>query len=326
VNAYPKAALAVAVMTGVATNALPTSAYAQTRFPTKPIRIVVATTPGVGTDTVARMVGEKLNASWGQAVVVDNRPGAGGMLAGSTVAKATPDGHTLLMVTGFAITAVLQPGLPYDPLKDFAGVTQLGHGTAVLVVAPTLGVKSLEDFIALAKSQPGKLVYGSGPPGTGSQLTGARFNRAAGIKVVTVAFKGSPEATIEVLAGRTHYTFVGTSAALPLVQEGKLLALAVTQRLPLLPDAPALGDKVPEFRRGDVTSWGLLAPAATPRPIVHQLSKEVVRILELPDIKARLPALGLVAATTTPEEYDRIVREQIKIISETARGMGLKAK
>jgi tripartite-type tricarboxylate transporter receptor subunit TctC len=325
-NAYPKAALAVAVMTGVATNVLPTSAYAQTRFPTKPIRIVVATTPGVGTDTVARMVGEKLNASWGQAVVVDNRPGAGGMLAGSTVAKATPDGHTLLMVTGFAITAVLQPGLPYDPLKDFAGVTQLGHGTAVLVVAPALGVKSLEDFIALAKSQPGKLVYGSGAPGTGSQLTGARFNRAAGIKVVTVAFKGSPEATIEVLAGRTHYTFVGTSAALPLVQEGKLLALAVTQRLPLLPDAPALADKVPEFRRGDVTSWGLLAPAATPRPIVHQLSKEVVRILELPDIKARLPALGLVAATTTPEEYDRIVREQIKIISETARDMGLKAK
>jgi tripartite-type tricarboxylate transporter receptor subunit TctC len=247
------------------------------------------------------------------------------MLAGSVVAKATPDGHTLLMVGGFAITAVMQPNLSYDPLKDFAGVMQIGHGTAVLVVAPTLGVKSVKELIALAKAQSGKIIYGSSQPGSGDQLTGARFMRAADIKVISVAFKGSPEATIEVLAGRAHYAFVGFAAALPFIQEGKLLALAVSTRTPVLPDVPTLAETLPDFKRSS-TSWGLLAPAATPRRVVHQVSKEVARILDLPDVKVRLPALGLVPATTTPEEYDKIVREQIEIISATARDMGFKAK
>lgn len=321
-----KAVLAMATVIQVAVLSLSSSAQALQKFPNKPIRFVVATTPGVGTDSLARMMGEKMIVSWGHPVVVENRPGAGGMLAGSTVAKATPDGHTLLMVPGFAITAVMQPNLPYDPLKDFAGVTQIGNGTAVLVVAPALGVKSLKDLIALAHAQPGKIIYGSGAPGSGDQLTGARFIRATGIKVVNVAFKGSPEATIEVLAGRTQYAFVGFAAALPFIQDGKLLALAVSQRLPVLPDVPALAETLPEFKRTATSSWGLLAPAATPRPVVHQISKEVARILDLPDIKARLPALGLVAATTTPEEYDKIVREQIEIISGIARDLGLKAK
>lgn len=305
---------------------LPTLAQTPPKFPIKPIRFVLATTPSVaGTDALARMIGEKLKVSWGQPVVVDNRPGAGGMLAASAVAKAIPDGHTLFLVSGFAITAVMQPELPYDPLKDFTGVTQIGHGTAVMVATPTLGVKSVEDLIAIAKAQPGKIIYGSGRPGSGDHLTGTRFIRATGIKVVNVAFKGSPEATLEVLAGRTHYAFVSFGAALPYIQDGKLLALAVTRRSPLLPDVAALEEKLPEFKR-TTTSWGLLAPSATPRPVVHQISKEIARILELADIKARLPALGLDVATTTPEEYDKIVREQIKIISELAREIGIKKK
>jgi tripartite-type tricarboxylate transporter receptor subunit TctC len=320
-----KATLAITTVMQIATLSPPSFAQAQQNFPTKPIRFVVRSTPGVGTDSLARMIGEKMSVSWGQPVIVDNRPGAGGMLAGSMVAKATPDGHTLLMVSGFAITAVMQPNLSYDPLKDFAGVTQIGHGTAVLVVAPALGVKSVKELIALTHSQPGKIIYGSGAPGSGDQLAGARFIRTTGIKVINVAFKGSPEATIEVLAGRTHYAFVGFAAALPHIQDRKLLALAVSKRIHVLPEVPALAETLPEFNRS-TTSWGLLAPAATPRPVVHQISKEVARILDLPDIMARLPALGLVPATTTPEEYDKIVREQIEIISGLAKDLGLKVK
>ena len=226
------------------------AAQAQQKFPSKPVRIVVPNPPGSQADTLARMIGQKLSERWGQPVVVDNRTGGVGTVAGSTVAKAAPDGHTLLQTAGFAISAAFQPNLPYT-LKDFAGVAQLGIGTQVLVVAPSLGVKSVKDFIALAKAQPGKILYGSSAVGTGSHLNGARFALAAGIKVVTVAFKGGPEATLEVMAGRTHYSSVTLFSALPFVNEGKLLALAVAtpQRSPLLPDVPALAETLPDFRR-----------------------------------------------------------------------------
>jgi tripartite-type tricarboxylate transporter receptor subunit TctC len=297
----------------------------QQKFPSKPIRLLVSTSPGTPPDTMARMMGEKMGASWGQPVVVDSRPGAGGALAAGTVAKAAPDGHTLLMVSGFAITAALQPNLPYDPLKDFARVGQLGHMGGVLVVAPALGVKSVKELIALANAQPGKIIYGSNQAGSGNHLTGARFIRAAGIKVISVAFKGSPEATIEVLAGRTHYTLGPLATALPFIKDGKLLALAVMSHSPLLPEVPTLAETLPEFKRTDV-SYGLLAPAGTPRPVLHQINQEVARILDLPDIKARLQPTGFVTATSTPEEYDKILREQIEIVSGVARDLGLKSK
>jgi tripartite-type tricarboxylate transporter receptor subunit TctC len=324
-NALRKVTLAIAIATLMATVSPPSLAQTQQKFPTKPIRLVIPNSAGTQTDTLARMMGQKMSVGWGQPVVVDNRPGAGGALAASTVAKAAPDGHTLLLSPGFAITAALQPDLPYDSLKDFAGVALVGYGASVLVVAPALGVKSLKELIALAKAHPGKIIYGSTAAGTGAQLTGARIIRLAGIKVITVAFKGSPEATIEVLAGRTHYTYAAVAAALPFIKDGKLLALAVTRHLPLLPDVPPLADTLPEFRQS-VSSSGLLAPAGTPRPILHQISKEVARILELPDIKERLQATGFVTATSTPEEYDKIVREQIGIVSGVAKDLGLKAR
>ncbi len=210
---------ATAIAMGVAFAAAPVYAQAQQKFPSKPVRIVVPNPAGSQGGTVARMLGHKLSERWGQPVVVDNRTGGIGTVAGSTVVKAAPDGHTLLQSAGFAVSAALQTSLPYDPLKDFSGVAQIGIGTQVLVVAPALGVKSVKDFIALAKAQPGKMIYGSSAVGTGSHLNGARFNPAAGIKAVTVAFKGG--------AGSDDR---GHGRAHPLFQRDSVLCAAIRQR------------------------------------------------------------------------------------------------
>lgn len=320
----PKALLICAALsTTAAVAAVPVQT--QQKFPTRPIRLLVSTSPGTPPDSIARLLADKMSASWGQPVVVDSRPGAGGALAAGIVAKAAPDGHTLLIVSGFAITAALQANLPYDPIKDFARVGQLGHMSSGLFVSPALGVKSIRELIALAKAQPGKIIFGSNAPGSGNHLMGAGFIRAAGIKVVSVAFKGSPEAIIEVLAGRTHYTLGPLATTLPFVKDGKLLALALIRPSPLLPDVPTVTEVLPEFRRPD-TSYGLLAPAATPRVILQQINQEATRILDLPDIKARLQPAGFVNAPSTPEEFDKIVRDQIEAIAGLGRELGLKPR
>jgi tripartite-type tricarboxylate transporter receptor subunit TctC len=291
------------------------------------VRVVVPNPAGSQGDMLARMIGQKLSERWGQPVVVDNRTGGVGTVAGSTVVKATPDGHTLLQTAGFPISAVLQTNLPYDPLKDFAGVSQIGIGTQVLVVSPALGARSVKEFIAFAKDRPGKIIYGSSAVGTGSHLNGIRFALAAGIKVVTVAFKGGPEATIELMAGRTHLSSVTLFSALPHVNDAKLVALAVAtpQRSPLLPDVPALAETMPDFKRPENTT-GMLAPAGTPRPVLAQISKDIAHVLELPDVKERLQGMGYVAAPTTPEEFDNILRGQIETLSKVVKDAGLRPK
>lgn len=326
-HASQRLVFAIVVVTGLALAVAPSIPRAQQNFPSKPIRLVVATTAASQPDTLARMIAQKMSESWGRPVVLDNRPGAGGALAASMVAKAAPDGHTLLYaLPNFAISAVLLPNLPYDPLKDFAGVTQIGFSANVLIVASALGVKSVKDLIALAKAQPGKIIFGSSATGSASHLSGARFNLAAGIKVVQVAFKGGPEAIIEVLGGRTHYTVATLGVALPFIQDGKLLALGMTApwRTPVLPDVPALAETLPEFRQPE-TSHGLLAPAGTPRPVLNQIGKEIARILvDLPDVKERLDSIGFVRAPSTPEECDKILRAQIETLSKLVSDAGLR--
>ena len=320
--------LAIAVMTAAAFAVAPVLVQAQQKFPSKPIRLVVSTTAGGQPDTLARMIGQKMSENWGQPVVIDNRPGGGGTLAATMVAKAAPDGHTLLYaLPNFAISVALQPSVPYDPFKDFAGATQIGITTNVLVASPALGVKSVKDFIALAKTQPGKLIFASSATGSASHLTGARFNFIAGIKVVHVAFRGGPDAMIEVLAGRSHYHVGTMGVTLPFIKEGKLVALAVAspQRASVLPDVPALGETMSDFKRPE-TSHGLLAPAGTPRPILNQLSKEIARILDLPDVKERTQSISYVTAPTTPEEYDKLRRVQIEGLSKLVRDAGLRPK
>jgi tripartite-type tricarboxylate transporter receptor subunit TctC len=303
-------------------------AMAQTKFPTKPVRLVVGFSPGSASDITARTVAPRLSELWGQPVVIENRSGAGSMLANAMVAQATPDGHTLLVVTtSFAITAVLQQkNLPYDALKDFRGVSQFGSTTGALTVSPALGVKSARDFIALARERPGKILYGSAGAGSGLHMSTERFNMDFGIKAVHVGFKGQPELILEIVAGRIHYGLPGLGSAMPFIKDGRMLALAVNtpKRSPVLPDVPALVEILPSFERD--AAHALLAPARTPRAIVHQISKDVARALEHPDVKERMQAISFDIAPTTPEEYDRIIRRQIEVFTKVAIAAGLIAK
>lgn len=313
---------------GLAEGGWPLTLPAQTPFPVKPVRLINPTTAGGQPDVISRMIAQRLAQLWGKPVLVDNRPSAGGIIAATLVAKAAPDGHTLLYaVPNFVIIPALQANLPYDPRKDFAGIAQVGFSTNTLVVSSSLGVKSVADLVALAKAQPGKLIYGSGASGTAGHLNGARFQLAAGIKVVHVAFKGGPDAVIEILAGRSHFTVTTMGLALPFIREGKLLGLAVTspQRSPVLPDAPSLSESYAEFKQPE-TSHGVLAPAATPRAIIQQISLDLARVLNTAGMKAQLQAIAFTVAPTTPEEYDKLLGVQLESMAKLVVEAGLKAQ
>jgi tripartite-type tricarboxylate transporter receptor subunit TctC len=319
--------VASAIAAGIISIAAPDAAYAQQKFPSRPVRIVVPFSPGSATDISARMIAPRLSERWGQPVIVENRSGAGGTLAAAAVAQATPDGHTLLLVSAaFAIGAVLNSSLPYDPLKDFTGVTQIGTTSGLLAASSTLGVKSVKELIALAKERPGKILFGSAGAGSGIHMTAERFKFTAGINTVHVGFKGQPEMLIEIIAGRIHYGFPSLGPALGFIRDGRLVALAVVtaKRTPLLPDVPVLSEVLPGFERD--ASHALIAPAKTPRPILNQISQDVARVLELPEVKQQMEGMSFEPAPTTPEEYDRILRGLIKTFTRVAQEAGLKPK
>ena len=325
---YPSRAPLVACVVTAACFAWITSAHAQQKFPAKPIRIVASTTAGSQPDGIARFIAQKMSETWGVPVVVDNRAGGSGTLAASPVAKAAPDGHTLLYtLPNFVISTAMQTSLPYDPIKDFTGVAQIGISTNILVATPTLGVKSVKDLVAMAQAQPGKLILSTSAAGSASHLSGLKFNLAAGIKAIHVAFKGGPDSMIEVLGGRAHYHTGTLGVTLPFIKEGKLTALAVLTplRTPVLPDVPTLGESYAEFKRPE-TSHGMMAPAGTPRALINQISKEVLRIIDLPEAKERMQTIGYVASPAGPEEYSKIVRAQIESMGKLVRDTGLKGK
>jgi tripartite-type tricarboxylate transporter receptor subunit TctC len=315
------------VLLAVLAAAAPGFAQTAQKFPTKPVRLVVGFSAGSATDITARTISPKLAELWGQPVVIENRSGAGSTLANAMVAQATPDGHTLLVIsTSFAITATLQKNLPYDVRKDFRGVTQFGATTGALMVAPSLGVKSVKEFIALAKERQGKLLYSSTGAGSGIHFSTERFNMIAGIKAVHVAFKGQPELLVELVTGRVQYAFPSLGPAMHFVKDGRLLALAVNtpKRSPQLPDVPSMFEVLPGYERD--ASHGLMAPARTPTPIVRQIAKDVARVLEMPDVKERFFAISFDPAPTTPEEYDQIIRKYLETFDRVARNIGLIAK
>lgn len=296
-------------------------------YPTKPIRIVVPLSVGSQNDILARMIAQKMNENWRQPVIVDNRPGGVGAIAGGILVKAAPDGHTLMIHSdGHAVSAALYAAkLPYDTLRDIARVSQVASFPTVLVTAPSLGVKSVKDLIALAKARPGQLSFGSAGFGGGLHFSGEMFKVAATINVIHVPFKGAAEPLAETMTGRIQFMFAPPGLALPLIKEGRLLALAVgsAQRSPLLPDVPTVAEAALPGFAYDLWS-GLFAPANTPRPIVDHISKELARIMGLPDIRDQLLRQGLVHRANTPEEFDRFVRAEVKKLRNVIEIAGIK--
>ncbi len=305
------------------------AASTEPAFPTGPIRIVVPFTPGSATDIIARVVGPGLAERWGRPVVMDNRPSAGGIVACTIVAEAAPDGHTL-MVTGsnFAGSAALYAGkLPYDPVKGFSGITQFATTPLVLVVAPSLGVKSVKDFLALAREKKGQLNFGSTGLGSGPHYGAELFNLAAGIAAVHVPYRGSPESLTDLMAGRVHFILSPILAVAPLIKSGRVLALGVTtlERAQPLPDVPTIAEAgLPGF---EYQGWyGMLAPGRTPRKIVNLLNAEVGRVLDLPETRERIANQGAMAKRSTPEAFDKLVRDEIATRTKVWKAAGVKVE
>jgi tripartite-type tricarboxylate transporter receptor subunit TctC len=314
---------------GLAGVAVAAAASAQATYPTRPIRIVVPFTPGSATDIIARVVSPRMADRWGRPVVVDNRPSAGGIIAFGIVADAAPDGHTLL-VTGsnFAGSAALYAGkLPFDPVKDFSGVTQFATTPLVLVVGPGLGIKSVKELIALAHEKKGQLNFASTGLGSGPHYGAELFKLAAGIGAVHVPYRGSPETLTDVMSGRVHFVLSPVLAASPLVRSGRVVALGVTTpyRAQALPDVPTIAEAgLPGFV---YQGWyGMLAQGKAPRKLVNLLSGEVGKILDMPEISERIANQGAAAQRSTPEAFDKLVHEEIVTRTKVWKAAGVKVE
>lgn len=282
-------------------------------YPNKQVRFIVPYTPGGGTDALARFIGENLRRTLGQAVVVDNRPGADGRLGTEILARAAPDGYTIALITSVhSIHPTLFRKLPYDPVKDFQPVTLAGSSPSLLVVHPSLQVKSVKELVSLAKSKPGKLNYGTAGLGQAPHLAGELFKTMAGIDIMNVPFKGGGEVTRALLGGHLEMAFGSIPTYISHVKAGKLKALAITsgKRSPSAPDVPTMVESgFPGFVTA--TWYGVVAPAGTPKPIVTRLNSEITGILRSPDTGALLQKLGLEPGISTPEEFGVYIKSEI---------------
>ncbi len=286
-------------------------------YPGKPIKIVVPFTPGSATDIMARIVGEKLGTAWGQTVIVENKPGAGGTVGSAFVAKSDPDGYTLLVVsTGHVVNPVLYPGLSYDTVADFAGVTPLASLPNVLVVGANSPIKNVQELIAAAKANPGKLNYASAGTGSATHVNAEKFRAVTGLQATHIPFKGTPETITETVAGRVDFMFTPVLSSIPMIRDNRMRALAVStaQRSSALPEVPTVSEAgVPGFV---FDFWiGLLAPAKTPRDIVNKLNQEVSKALAQPDVKERMAKLGGEPLPMSPERFDAFIREEHATLS-----------
>lgn len=301
-------------------------AAAAADYPVRPIRMIVPFSPGSATDLLARMIGPEMAKSWGQQVVVDNRPSAGGLVAGNIVANAAADGHTLMLnSSGFAGAAALYDKLPYDSYKDFIGVTLIAVTPLVIIVSPNVGVKSLKELIALAHQKPGQLNFGSSGIASGTHYGAELFNLAAKVKAVHVPYKGVPEVITDTMSGRVHYAMSPVLPSTPLVRSGRLIALGISspQRLPMLPDVPTIAEAaLPGFV---CEGWyGIFAPSRTPSAIVDKLGAEVGRILKLPEIHERISREGTTPRSSTAEAFTKMVHEEIATRTKVFKAAGAK--
>ena len=295
-------------------------------WPAKPVHIVVPFTPGSATDIMARTVGEKLSAQLGQQFIVENRPGAGGIIGVGQVAKADPDGYTILVhSSSYTVTPSTYPNAPYDTLRDLTGIMPLGLLPNVLVISPAKGIRSLKDLIAAAKAKPGAMNAATIGIGSATHLNAERFRLGAGIQVVAVPFKGTPEALTDVMTGRVDYYFCPVNAALPFLKDGRLVALAVgsTKRSVALPDLPTtLELGVPD---SDYNFWvGMFAPSKTPQETIARLYKETEAALHSPEVREKLLHLGAEPMELTPERFNTYLRDEIASNAALVKAAGIK--
>lgn len=288
-------------------------AHAQT-YPTKPIRLVVPFTPGGSTDILARAVAQELTKAWGQPVVVDNVPGAGGAIGAEKVAKAAPDGYTLLMghIGTLAVNPSLYPNLPYDPIKSFTPVAWVARVPNVLVVHPSVKATNVKELVALAKARPGRLNYGSGGNGSAANLATEYFKLQTGTSIVHIPYRGTAPAVTDLLGGQIQLLFTGAPAVLGQVKNGQLRALAVSSptRLAALPDLPTVAES--GYKGFEADQWyGVVAPMGTPREVVTKLNAQINLALNSPDMKIRLTNEGAVATPTTPDAYGQLIASEI---------------
>jgi len=307
-----------------ALSALPVPAQT---YPSKPVRLVVPFPPGGSLDIAGRLIAQKLTEMWGQSVVVENKPGAGGNIGADYVAKSPPDGYTILLgaLSTHAVNPSLYKSMPYDAAKDFAPITLIAITPNVLVVNASLPVSNVKEFLAYAKANSGKIAFGSGSNGSAGHLAGELFKVETGVDATHIPYKGGAPATQALLAGDTQFMFDNLANAMAQVKAGKLKALAVTtaQRSPLVPDLPTMAEAgLPGF---DISTWyGLFAPAGTPAPIVAKWNADVTRILTAPDVRAKLMADGADPSPDTPEQFAQMISRELAKYARIVKASGAK--
>ena len=300
------------------------AADAGANYPNRPIRIIDAFVPGGPSDVLSRLVSQKLTESWGQPVVIENRPSIGAIVGFEVAAKAQPDGYTLLLAPQAPLT--INPSvyvkLPYDPVRDFQPITQISSGAYLMVINPTVAAKSVPEFIALAKAKPGDINYAS--TAANNLLAMEMFNHMAGVKTVNIAYKGTGQAVTALLSNEVQVFIISPLVGLPQVNAGKMRAIGVTglKRSPTLPDVPAVAETLPGFE--SIVWHGVVVPSKTPKPIVDKLSREIIRIVRLPDVKERLNSQGLDAVGSTPEELSALIKSEIAMFAKLVKQIGFK--
>jgi len=320
----PAALAFTAVLASTHSLAAP-SATDPSNYPNKPIRVIVPFAPGGGLDLTARLIGQKITERWGQNLVIDARPGAATIVGTEIAARAVPDGYTLLMITTtFAINPSLYKTLPYNPLKDFAPVTQLNSQPNVVVVNSAFQAGSVKELIALAKAKQGELTFASPGAGSAPHLSAELFKKMAGVQMIHVPYKGIPPAVTDVLGGRVTMLFTTTISAAPHIKSGKLKALALTsaKRLPSMPDVPTIGETLPGYQAE--AFQGVVAPAGVPRAIAEKLAAEIGAIVKSREVAERFGADGAVPAGTTPQQFAAFLRSEMKKWAQVIKEAGIK--
>ena len=300
---------------------------AQAQYPERPVKIVVPFGPGGFTDVAARILQKELAPALGQAIIIENKPGAGSTIGTAEIAKARPDGYTLVMIsTAHVISPHLYKQMPYDALRDFAPVMKLAEGPYVLAIHPSLPVKNVQELIALAKQSPGKIDYASSGNGSAQHLVGALFEKMSEAKLNHVPYKGSNQAMNDVLGGQVKVTFAGVPNVLPNLANGKLKALGVStgKRYADMPDVPTIAEAgVPGY---DATIWlGILAPPGTPREIVQKINAEITKVLSTPESRKLMASAGVDVATSTPEQFAKLMGDEYERWGKVVRETGMQA-